>query len=383
MYIQHLKLRNWRNFKTVDIDLRERVFLVGPNACGKSNLLDVFRFLRDIAARDGGGLHRAVSERGGITKIRCLYARRYPTIEIEIHLGEDFTADPKWKYAIGIKQKKGGDNPVILDYERVWKENQLILDRPDDDDKKDDDLLTQTALEQLKSNAEFRDIQNFLRSTLYLHLVPQLLRYPDAFESANVQADPFGRNFLERVVKTTDRTRKSRLKKIEEVLKIAVPQIKELKDIKDEMGRPHLESVYEHWRPNAGKQREDQFSDGTLRLIALFWSLLEANGSLLLLEEPELSLNSGIVTKLPALIARLQKDKKSQVILSTHSSEILSDEGIDGREVVVMNPTKEGTSVKVANSIQEIHNLLESGLTVADTVLPYIRPSIDQLELFQ
>ena len=41
-------LENWRNFTQVQVDLQRRVFLVGPNASGKSNLLDVFRFLHDL-----------------------------------------------------------------------------------------------------------------------------------------------------------------------------------------------------------------------------------------------------------------------------------------------------------------------------------------------
>jgi hypothetical protein len=97
-----------------------------------------------------------------------------------------------------------------------------------------------------------------------------------------------------------------------------VPQLKNLKDTKDDAGVPHLEAVYEHWRPNAGRQREDQFSDGTLRLIGLFWSLLEGD-SPVLLEEPELSLHSAIVSRLPALLFRLQRKRKRQVFVSTHS----------------------------------------------------------------
>lgn len=154
-------------------------------------------------------------------------------------------------------------------------------------------------------------------------------------------------------------------------------------DTKDEMGVPHLEAVYEHWRPNAGKQREDQFSDGTLRLIGLLWSLLETD-SLLLLEEPELSLNSGIVSKLPSLIYRLQRPKKRQVILSTHSADLLSDKGIGGEEVLFMTPTPEGTQVEPASSIDEIQSLLEGGLSIADAALPYtIPPDIEQLSLFK
>jgi hypothetical protein len=63
---------NWRSFKTADIPLRERQFVVGANAAGKSNLLDVFRFLRDVAKPAGGGLQKALESRGGITKVRSL-----------------------------------------------------------------------------------------------------------------------------------------------------------------------------------------------------------------------------------------------------------------------------------------------------------------------
>lgn len=382
MIISHIILKNWRNFSSVKVDLRDRAFLVGPNASGKSNFLDALRFLRDLA-KDGGGLQKAIRDRGGLSKIRCLYARRYPDVEIEIHLSENESEDPTWKYSIGIKQKKGGQNEPILSYERVWKDGKQLINRPDSDDEKDGLRLTQTYLEQVNANSEFRDIPKFLESILYLHLVPQLLRYPEAFSGPGIQGDPFGRNFLERVIKTPEKTRRSRLKKIEDALRIAVPQLKQLTDVKDEMGIPHLEAVYEHWRPGAGKQREDQFSDGTLRLIAILWSLL-GNDSLLLLEEPELSLNAGITAKLPSLIYRLQKTKKRQIILSTHSADLLSDEGIGGEEVLLMTPTAEGTKVEVASSIKEISSLLEGGLTVADAALPRTNPTnVDQLSLLK
>jgi predicted ATPase len=77
MIVTKLILQNWRNFRTVDIDLAQRVFVAEPNASGKSNLLDVFAFLRDIA-KAGGGLQKAVNDRGGISKLRCLAARKYP-----------------------------------------------------------------------------------------------------------------------------------------------------------------------------------------------------------------------------------------------------------------------------------------------------------------
>jgi len=378
MFVTRLVLKNWRNFRSVDVELGLRVFLAGPNASGKSNLLDVFVFLKDIA-KPGGGLQNAVNERGGISKLRCLAARQYPDVEIEVHLSDNGS---NWSYAIGIKQEARGYRQPILAYEKVKKDGRLLLERPDKDDQEDKLRLTQTHLEQINANVEFRDLVRFFDSVGYLHLVPQLLRHPEAFSGLGMPGDPYGRSFLERVARTSEGTRKARLRKIEAALKVAVPQLKELTDVKDETGIPHLEAVYQHWRPRGAKQQEDQFSDGTLRLIGLLWSLLESD-SMLLLEEPELSLNSGIIRKLPALMYRIQKQKKRQMVISTHSSDLLSDAGIGGEEVLLLTPGEEGTKVELASSNAEIRALLEGGLTIADAALPRTVPSdILQLDLF-
>ena len=45
MQFTHVHIRNWRNFRDLRFNVGPRLFIVGPNASGKSNLLDVFRFL--------------------------------------------------------------------------------------------------------------------------------------------------------------------------------------------------------------------------------------------------------------------------------------------------------------------------------------------------
>jgi len=379
MTIKKLILRNWRNFQSVDVELEQRAFVAGPNASGKSNLLDVFAFLRDIA-KAGGGLQNAVSERGGLSKLRCLAARRYPDVELEVHVADNGAL---WSYAIGIKQETRGYRLPLLAYERVMKGDETILTRPDKDDQNDPLRLSQTHLEQINANARFRELVRFFESISYLHLVPQLLRHPEAFKGPGVPGDPFGKGFLEKVARTQEATRKARLRRIEAALRIAVPQLKELKHTKDEAGIPHLEAVYEHWRPHGARQREDQFSDGTLRLLGLLWSLLEGD-SLLLLEEPELSLNAGIVRKLPGLMYRIQRQKRRQIIVSTHSPDLLSDPGIGGEEVLLLTPSNEGTTVQLASSIQDVRDLLEGGLTIAEAALPKTVPkSLAQMDLFE
>ncbi|TAF94890.1 MAG: chromosome segregation protein SMC [Cytophagia bacterium] len=379
MVISRIKLKNWKNFRDIDVALKDRMFVVGPNASGKSNFLDAFRFLRDIA-KPGGGLQKAVIDRGGVSKIRCLAARQYPDIEIEVHLSDFGSADVLWKYAIGIKQESRGYRLPYLTYERVWKGTKLIIDRPDKEDKKDDERLTQTFLEQINANKSFREIGKFFETILYLHLVPQLLKNPYSFTGPNLFGDPFGKDFLERISKVSEKTRKAWLNKIQAALQIAVPQLNALEYV-EENGRPHLEAKYEHWRPNAAKQREDQFSDGTLRLIALLWSLQEGDG-VLLLEEPELSLNGAIVSKIPSLISKIQRPKKRQIILTTHSTDLLSDRGIGLDEILLLTPHAEGTSIKEAFGIPEAKVLLASGLSPAEVVQPQVKPqNVQQLTL--
>jgi predicted ATPase len=118
-------------------------------------------------------------------------------------------------------------------------------------------------------------------------------------------------------------------------------------------------------------------------LIGLFWSLLEGE-SPLLLEEPELSLHSGIVAKLPALFHRLQRKRRRQIFVSTHSGDLLSQKSIGGEEVIMLRPDKEGTVAELASSVDEVRTLLDDGLSIADVALPRTAPpSLGQFELFE
>lgn len=84
-----------------------------------------------------------------------------------------------------------------------------------------------------------------------------------------------------------------------------------------------------------------------MRLMGLLWALLDGN-SLLLLEEPEISLNDAIVKEIPLILQRVQRDRKArrQIIVSTHSEALLSNPGIDGRSVVLLESSPEGTKAR-------------------------------------
>jgi len=374
MRFSHIWLENWRNFGHVDVALQNRAFLVGPNASGKSNFLDAFRFLRDVVT-SGSGFQKAVRDRGGVSRVRNLAARRYPDIVVQVALQEG--EEVAWRYRIAFAQDNADEDnqgQPVLKEEKVWRGDNLILDRPNEEDRADEARLRQTYLEQTIANREFREIADFFATIHYYHIVPQLVRDPE--RSIGRRADPYGGDFLEQIAGTQKPTQEARLRRILAALKVAIPQLSELKLEKDERGVPHLYGNYEHWRPIGAWQTEADFSDGTLRLMGLLWALLDGTGPLLL-EEPELSLHPEIVRHIPQMMLRVQRGREGairQVLLSTHSSDLLRDEGIAADEVLLFIPAQEGSDVKVVADIDEVRQLLEAGLTAAEAVIPRTQP---------
>lgn len=374
--VTRIRLDNWRNFQKAEVELQRRVFLVGPNASGKSNLLDALRFLQDLASI-GGGLQEAVRKRGGVSAIRSLAARKNPDVGLLVKIGTE--VEPAlWEYSVTFG--RDATKKVIVKREHVEHRGQSILDRPDERDLEDPEVRTQTHLEQVNVNRKFREVADFLAEIRYLHIVPQLVRDPN--RSVGIENDPFGGDFLEQIANKNVKTRNAWLRRIRQALRVAVPQLLELELSKDEKGTPHLRGKYEHWRAQGVWQTEDRFSDGTLRLIGLLWATLDGTGPLLL-EEPELSLHPEVVRYLPAMFARIQRQSGRQFILSTHSPELLQDKGIGLDEVLLLVPHGEGTSVRPAASYSEVRLLLEGGLSMADAVMPLTKPTkADQLALF-
>ena len=372
MRVTRVVASNWRNFKTVDFPLADRVFIVGPNASGKSNLLDLFRFLGDIAGT-GGGLSAAIDKRGGLSKVRSLFARnhRRGRLVIEVHLEDGADA---WQYRLSIRGEKGGKNRPVVEEEYVELNGDVILQRPDASDSRDPVLLTQTHLEQIAANQQFRVLADYFAKVRYFHLVPQVIRNPSRV--SGIAGDPHGGDFIAEMNAVAGRTQGAWFRRMQEALRAAVPEFETLRLEVDAAGRPHLVAGYRNWRESPARQSEADFSDGTLRLIGLLWTLVSApaNGGALLLEEPELSLNSAIVKTLPTVLATAQRDRSMQVLLSTHAPELLDDEGVSPSEILVLRVTGDGTTASLLSDIDEIGDELEAELPVSDIVDGLISP---------
>jgi len=364
--------------------LHQTVYILGPNASGKSNFLDIFRFMRDIVNPNGGGLQQALASRGGLGKVRSLAARKQSQVELEFHFREtldDLTTPPDWVYQLSIQSEgTGRQRPKVL-REKALRMGELLFERPDASDRSDSERLTQTHLEQINMNKDFREIAAFFEDVLYLHLVPQLLKHGEHVFLPNLSSDPFGQGFLEQIAGTNKKTRDSRLNRIQRTLAGAIPNFEQLRFVQDERtGKPHLEMLYKHCGPNAGWQREDQFSDGTLRLIAMLWTLLSPN-SMILLEEPELSLHNKVVEQIPKLVFDTRQSRKKsigQILISTHSEVMLSSTSVDG-SFLILSPGAGGEATSILSPSPDDIRAMQSGFSAADILLPQTASTISAL----
>ncbi len=374
--ITSLRLTNWRNFRDASIPLVARTFIVGPNASGKSNLLDALRFLKELA-EDGGGLQRAVSARGGLKSLRSLHARDKNDVGIAVDVEDDGVT---WTYELALKDARRGAQVALVRHERVIRRGggaALEVVRSGAEDPEDQ---SQTWLEQRSKNKAYRGLVQVLASIDYSHIVPQVVREQRRPQDP-ARRDPFGSALIEDIARTVDRDRKRRLRLVNAAMKAVLPQLEDIDVERDAVGKPHLTARYRHWRGHAAKQSEDQFSDGTLRLIGLLWTL-GARGGPILLEEPEISLHESAVRQLPVLLLRVARASGRQVIVSTHSESLLSEAGIEPREIIKLDATGDDTKVVVGDRVELLVRLAEAGHSLGKALVEMTRPEgVAQLSL--
>ncbi len=328
MLVTRLRVKNWKNFREAEVRLQQRSFVVGPNASGKSNLLDALRFVRDLAVEAGGLQSAASSRRPGFSVIRTLF-QHGPRSHIELELDVELE-DRLWTYLLWLERERPGDRAVVLK-ERVSRDGEVLLER--DAKHERDEERRQTHLEQSAHNADFEALVRALRTIRYAHLVPQLLRTTKLH--GDRELEDYGSRFLERVARTPQAARNKRLTRINKALRNVLPFFRKLALEKDELGHPHLQLRLKHWRTEDAYQDEGLLSDGTLRLIGLLWEIADGDGPLLL-EEPELSLHGSAVKQLPALISTVASTR--QVIVTSHAFSMFNGRGIDPSEIVLVKP---------------------------------------------
>lgn len=83
MAVKRIKFSNFKSFKELDVELGDFNVIIGANASGKSNFTQAFKFLKDIEAY---GLKDAISISGGLESLRNLKIGESADLEMDIVL---------------------------------------------------------------------------------------------------------------------------------------------------------------------------------------------------------------------------------------------------------------------------------------------------------
>ena len=74
------------------------------------------------------------------------------------------------------------------------------------------------------------------------------------------------------------------------------------------------------------------------------------------------------------MFAMAQRSNDLQIVLSTHAPELLDEEGINPKEILVLQVTDDGTTANPLSSISNAIEDIEIGLPVSDAINGLIAP---------
>ena len=356
--LTHIAITNWRNFAHIEFDLASRLFVVGPNSSGKTNLLAALRFLSDVARL---GLAAASENWGGPERyFRSGTDSASFTVTADVDTRQ-VTYDLSLQRLTGIP----GENVLEGDQLRIL-EPRVLDDRADLFSWKDvaessgDDpahgregeadtsflppeyvdeklLIDGEEVPFIHDSKQVRLGASYIRKLLagirYIHPNPKkMLARADRYDPDN------GTGFFQHVGRFSDQQLDAVVDRIRPIMASVVPEIPNLSYQRMGLGTELVFYSDTPVRGASGVYSHEQFSEGTLRLLGLLFDLatLPRDTSVVLIEEPETFLQASVVRSLPSLLAEVAMNRDVQMVISTHSPELIDSELVLPSQVLVL-----------------------------------------------
>ena len=90
MKLEKIKVSNFKCFKNINIDLNNFNVIIGKNASGKSNIINIIKFIKDMLVN---GIDEAIDLQGGINYLynSSINAKEPIKIEFDINTYDEET----------------------------------------------------------------------------------------------------------------------------------------------------------------------------------------------------------------------------------------------------------------------------------------------------
>lgn len=352
--LTHLAVTNWRNFAHIEFDMSSRLFVVGPNSSGKTNLLGALRFLGDIGRR---GLVAASEDLGGPDR----YFRSGADSAAFVATFNDTQNSAEFALFLRListdseSTKRGSDADQTLAFPMTdpltGEPNDRYLDVHQTitaGGKKPADEGESFPVED--EEAQRTRVCQTLAGIRYIHPNPKKM-----LERADRYDPDHGTGFFQHAGRFSDQQLNAALNRIRPIMAAAVPEVPNLSYLRMGLG---TEVVFYNDTPDPGARgvySHEQFSEGTLRLLGMLFDLatLPLTASIVLIEEPETFLQASIVRSMSSFLAEVAMNHDVQMVISTHSPELIDSEVVLPNEVLVLRSQNGETTGELLSQSSE------------------------------
>jgi predicted ATPase len=392
--LKKLQVSNFKSFRNLEVDFDRFNVLIGANASGKSNLLQVFRFLRDIQAF---GLENAISLQGGVEYLRNLNIGAEENLSISVVVEPDsdmlFPVGPfiqttqkggtvstklcEFVYQFSLRFHKRGlrfrvvKDRIVQKYEFIRLTPQQNGVREKEELGKGDFVFSQVngkvkfepkLPDNISVNEQYMSALVFLghlpSNTLLLEHLFSFFRLAGAVDFNEIsfydfepklpkQATPItGKADLEEdgsnlaIVLRNILADKEQKRKLANLMKALLPFVRQV-DVEKFADKSLLFKLQEVYTEKAYLPAS-LASDGTISMIALIIALFFEKEPITIIEEPERNIHPHLISRVVDLMKDAAQYGHKQVIASTHNPEMVKYAGLD--DILLVSRDKSGDS---------------------------------------
>lgn len=348
VFVDRVVLRNYKSIAACDVRLGSSTFLVGRNGSGKSNFVDALRFATDALV---ASLDHAIRERGGINEVRRRSAGHPTHFGARFHFRLPAGSSGTYAFEVGARARGGFEVQIEECFIRGVSQAHFRVEegevRRTSMHSPPPAASDRLYLVHAAGREEFRGLyETFSRAGFY-NLIPQEIReLQPPEEGALLRRD--GSN-LASVIGRLEKELPETRERVEQYLEKIVPGVRgvarkalgprETIEFRQDVGE--TQSPWQFFAAN--------MSDGTLRALGILVALFQPNGParpstpLVAIEEPENALHPAALSVL--LDAMREASRSRQVLVTSHSPDLLDDSSIQGDEVLVVEQLKGRTRV--------------------------------------
>lgn len=334
----------------LQVELGNINVLLGANGSGKSNIISFFKMLNFMMS----GSFQLFIEKAGTSQVFLNYGSKHTSIIKGEMCFESDTDIDQYKFELThatpdrliIKseevlfgKKTGGRNPQIIPLESDFKESALTHRTTNRTIPIIRKILTDCKVYQFHDSSPESPIRQSSRTEFAEYL----------------QAEG---NNLASFLYSLKRNFPTNYQRIVSYIRQIVPQFKDFYLVPNEKGYVMLR--WTDVSPNDYIMLPEQFSDGTIRFIALATLLLQPKKTMpnvIIIDEPELGLHPFAITQLAEMIK--EASMSTQVIVATQSPGLVDEFEANQITIIERDEESESTIARKLNE-EELHDWLEN-----------------------